>query len=116
MRRSSATRLVPVQVFNAVPSTLFSVAAELATLSSLPSADTFLLFPSVPDLPGLRHPRHPEGRVPSKSISGRLNLQWSLRLVADDPDLCLTPLFVTEPTNRKSRTAKDMKKKILRKK
>ena len=100
MRPSSATRLAPVQVFNAVPSTLFSVAAELATLSHLQSADSFLPFHSAPDLRGLRHPRHPQGRVPSKSISGGLNLQWSLRLVADDPDLCLTPLLVTEPGAR----------------
>ena len=42
---------------------------------------------------GLRHPRHPEGRVLSPSLSGRLNLQWSLRLVADDPDLSRSPTF-----------------------
>ncbi len=32
----------------------------------------------------LRHPRRPEEGVPSPSVSGRLNLQWSPRRVAGD--------------------------------
>jgi len=83
-RRSPATRLAPVQVLNAVPSKLGSVAAELATMPNLASPVYFPRLLSSADLPWLRHPRPPEGRVPSLSLSGRLNLQWSLRPVAGD--------------------------------
>jgi len=42
--KSSAIRLVPVQVLNAVPSGLFSVAAELATSASVLIPKIFALL------------------------------------------------------------------------
>ncbi len=66
-----------VQIFNAIPSSFFSAAAELALL---------------------KHPRRPTNRIPSKNDSGRLNLQWRFDillhlLVIISPHFGTTPKF-----------------------
>jgi len=77
--RSTAIGLAPVRVFNAVRSTLFSAAAELAKTVPRSPIVRYNLTVFFRFLPRAQTSSPPEAGVPSKSVSLRLNPQLSLR-------------------------------------
>ncbi len=81
---SGAIDLSPIQVFNAAPSTLFSAAAELAPtdLSGSKMSESSSAPRGRSSCAAQTSSPPAKKKVPSKSASGWLNLQWSLRPIA----------------------------------